>query len=189
MRVSREKFAENRALILEAACDLFREKGFDGIGVADIMKAAGLTHGGFYGHFESKEKLAFEASRILVEKTRDRWRQIVEKAEGDPLEALLQHYLSRRNLQSRACVFASLTQEVSRQGAGLQSTFSGGLTDLVDVLAEIVAGETPEARRANALSTLAAMMGAVILARTMDDGAMADEFLAATHRQLSRQQV
>lgn len=188
MRVGREKFAENRARILNVACDLFREKGFDGIGVADIMKAAGLTHGGFYRHFDSKENLAFEASRVLVEKTRLRWLEIVDTAEGDPLEALLLHYLSRRNLQSRACVFASLVQEVSRQGAGLQSTFSGGLTDLAAVLAGIVAGETPQARRATALATLSAMMGAVILARAMDDADMADEFLAATHRQLLRRQ-
>lgn len=186
MRVSREKFAENRARILDVACDLFRENGFDGIGVSDIMKAAGLTHGGFYGHFESKESLACEASKALVEKTRDRWQAIVDTAEGDPLEALLRHYLSRRNLQSQACVFASLTQEVSRQGARMQSTFSGGLTDLVDVLVEIVTGDTPQARRANALATLSAMMGAVTLARAMDDADLADEFLAATHRQLSR---
>jgi TetR/AcrR family transcriptional regulator, transcriptional repressor for nem operon len=187
MRVSREKFAENRTRILDVACDLFRENGFDGIGVSDIMKAAGLTHGGFYGHFESKESLACEASKALVDKTRNRWQEIVDTAEGDPLEALLRHYLSRRNLQSKACVFASLTQEVSRQGARMQSTFSGGLTDLADVLVEIVAGDTPQARRANALATLSAMMGAVTLARAMDDADLADEFLAATYRQLSRQ--
>lgn len=187
MRVSREKFAENRTRILEVAGDLFREKGFDGIGVADIMKAAGLTHGGFYGHFDSKESLACEASKALVDKTRRRWQEIVDTAEGDPLAALLRHYLSRRNLQSPACVFAVLTQEVSRHGNEMQSTFAAGLIDLADVLVEIVAGDTLQARRATALATLSAMMGAVILARAMDDADLADEFLAATFRQLSGQ--
>jgi TetR/AcrR family transcriptional repressor of nem operon len=187
MRVSREKFAENRARILDVAGDLFRQKGFDGIGVADIMKAAGLTHGGFYGHFDSKESLAREASQTLVERTRIRWQEIVDTAEGDPLEALLRHYLSRRNLESPACVFAALTQDVSRHGPEMRSTFTGGLTDLADVLSQVVAGATPEKRRARALSTLSAMMGAVILARAMDDPDLADEFLEATHRQLSAQ--
>ncbi|MGO7465227.1 TetR/AcrR family transcriptional regulator, partial [Rhizobium ruizarguesonis] len=62
MRVSREKFAENREKILSVAGVLFRENGFDGVGVADIMKAEGLTHGGFYGHFDSKDDLALEVS-------------------------------------------------------------------------------------------------------------------------------
>lgn len=185
MRVSREKFAENRARILDVAGELFRERGFDGIGVADIMKAAGLTHGGFYGHFSSKDSLACEASKALIEKTKIRWQEIVDAAEGDPLEALLRHYLSRRNLQSPACVFAALTQDVSRHGPEMQSTFTAGLTDLADVLSQVVPGATPEMRRAKALSTLSAMMGAVILARAMDDPDLADEFLDATRRQLS----
>ena len=187
MKVSREKSAENRARILDVAGELFREKGFDGIGVADIMKAAGLTHGGFYGHFDSKDSLAFEASKALVEKTKSRWKAVLDNATGDPLETLLQHYLSRRNLEQPTCVFATLTQEVSRQGASMQSAFTAGLADLADMLVPVVAGDTPEMRRANALATLSAMMGAVILARSLDDPALADAFLAATHRQLSSQ--
>lgn len=188
MKVSREKSAENRARILEVAGELFREKGFDGIGVADIMKAAGLTHGGFYGHFDSKESLAQEASKALVEQAKDRWQHVLDTATDDPLEALLRHYLSRRNLKQTTCAFATLTQEVSRQGANMQSTFTAGLADLADILVPVVAGDTPAARRANALATLSAMMGAVILARSLDDADLADEFLAATHRQLSRLQ-
>jgi len=77
MRVTREKFAENREKILTAASVLFRENGFDGVGVADIMKAAGLTHGGFYGHFESKDDLALEVSRKLIERVEERWRELI----------------------------------------------------------------------------------------------------------------
>src|SRR5882762_2494795 len=106
MRVSREKFAENRERILQVAGELFRAKGFDGIGVAEIMKAAGLTHGGFYGHFSSKDDLAREASKALVAKTKERWQAVIDNAPEEPLDALLRHYLSRRNLESSDCVFA-----------------------------------------------------------------------------------
>src|SRR5215510_8170539 len=98
MRVSRERFAENREKILAVAGELFREKGFDGIGVAGIMKAAGLTHGGFYGHFESKDELACEASKALVARSQERWKAVVAASPEKPLEALLGHYLSHRNV-------------------------------------------------------------------------------------------
>ena len=172
MRVSREKFAENRERILQVAGELFREKGFDGIGVAEIMKAAGLTHGGFYGHFDSKDDLACEASKALVTKTKERWQDIIDES-PEPLDALLTHYLSRRNLESSNCVFASLTQEVSRHGPNMQSTFTGGLMDLTAILEQVMPGQTEEERRRKALASLSAMMGAVILARAMDNPALA----------------
>lgn len=187
MRVSREKFAQNREKILEVAGELFREKGFDGIGVADIMKAAGLTHGGFYGHFESKDALACEASKNLASKTETSWKEVVGRSSDAPLEALLEHYLSRRNVVDRgtSCVFASLTQEVSRHGPEMREAFTGGLMALAGILEELVPGETPEERRRRALASLSSMMGAVILARAMDNPDLADEFLAATRQELS----
>jgi TetR/AcrR family transcriptional repressor of nem operon len=185
MRVSREKFAENRERILQVAGELFRAKGFDGIGVAEIMKAAGLTHGGFYGHFSSKDDLAREASKALVAKTKERWQTVIDNAPKEPLDALLRHYLSRRNLESSDCVFASLTQEVSRHGPAMQSTFTGGLMDLATILEQVTPGDTPEERRRKALASLSSMMGAVILARAMDNPHLADELLAATQAELS----
>ena len=185
MRVSREKFAENRERILQVAGELFRAKGFDGIGVAEIMKAAGLTHGGFYGHFSSKDDLAREASKALVAKTKERWQAVIDNAPEEPLDALLRHYLSRRNLESSDCVFASLTQEVSRHGPAMQSTFTGGLMDLATILEQVTPGDTPEERRRKALASLSSMMGAVILARAMDNPHLADELLAATQAELS----
>lgn len=185
MRVSREKFAENRERILQVAGELFRAKGFDGIGVAEIMKAAGLTHGGFYGHFSSKDDLAREASKALVAKTKERWQAVIDNSPEEPLDALLRHYLSRRNLESSDCVFASLTQEVSRHGPAMQSTFTGGLMDLATILEKVTPGDTPEERRRKALASLSSMMGAVILARAMDNPHLADELLAATQAELS----
>src|SRR5215470_13912911 len=78
MKVSKEQAAETRERILGTAAKLYREHGFDGIGVADLMKQAGLTHGGFYGHFESKDQLAEEASNRAVERALKRWREIAD---------------------------------------------------------------------------------------------------------------
>lgn len=94
MRVSREKATETRERILDAASGLFRAKGFGGIGVADIMKAADLTHGGFYGHFSSKDDLVSEASRRSMARAATNWARIVADAPDKPYAALLAHYLS-----------------------------------------------------------------------------------------------
>ena len=92
MKVSKEQMAENRERILNAAAQLFREKGFDGIGVADLMKSAGLTHGGFYGHFASKDELMAQASARALHRLQTAWatiaRDAVDKGQ-DPLACLL----------------------------------------------------------------------------------------------------
>src|SRR3954464_12145955 len=97
MRVSREQALQNRERIVETAAQLFRERGFDGIGVADLMKEAGLTHGGFYGHFSSKEELIREASARALTSTFALLSKEAERAAGDPLSALASGYLSHRH--------------------------------------------------------------------------------------------
>src|SRR6185437_2367094 len=82
MKVTREQAAENHDRIVETAARLFREHGFEGVGVAELMKAAGLTHGGFYGHFESKEDLVQRACERVLERSTERWRDRVEGARG-----------------------------------------------------------------------------------------------------------
>ncbi|MDM9621545.1 TetR/AcrR family transcriptional regulator [Rhizobium sp. S96] len=187
MRVSREKFAENREKILAVAGVLFRERGFEGTGVAEIMKAAGLTHGGFYGHFESKEDLALEVSRKLIERVKIRWRELIAAAPDRPLEALLDHYLSRCSVDDPggSCVFASLVQEVSRSRGAVRETFNDGLSDLVEILSEIVPGSTSEERRDKGFTTLSSMMGAVILARAVESRELSDSFLFTAKASLS----
>src|SRR5260221_14448270 len=100
MRVSRQKAAENRERIIDAAGALFREHGFDGIGVADIMKAAGLTHGGFYGHFESKDDLAAEACTAAL--SREWGKEAVKRSKGGGLEAIVKAYLSPQHRSNRS---------------------------------------------------------------------------------------
>src|SRR6058998_1573826 len=87
MKVSREQAAQNRERIVETAAQLFRERGFEGIGVADLMQEAGLTHGGFYGHFSSKEDLIAEAAARAFEGSVAVWSNVAERASGDALSA------------------------------------------------------------------------------------------------------
>src|ERR1700676_5219697 len=107
MRVSRTKAAEHRDRIIDAAGALFRAKGFGGIGVADIMKAADLTHGGFYGHFASKDDLIAQASRRSMQRSAEAWRRMVAQSGGNALAELLTHYVSSRHRDDPAhgCAF------------------------------------------------------------------------------------
>jgi TetR/AcrR family transcriptional repressor of nem operon len=181
MRVSREQAAENRERILEIASRLFRERGLDGIGVADLMKAAGLTHGGFYGHFASKEDLMAQACARALEGSLATWRKRVEAEPDDPLAALAALYLSTAHCDKpgEGCALAALASEAARHEAPVRHAMTEGLRPLVDLLAHLLPGRSRAARREKALATFAAMVGAVVLARAVDDPALAEETLQA----------
>ena len=117
MRVSRAQADENRERILDTATRLFRERGIDGIGVADLMKSAGLTHGGFYGHFKSKDDLVAQACGRAMARMRENWARVIDQASGDPLDTMADHYLSSRHRENvgRGCLMAALGSEVARQ--------------------------------------------------------------------------
>src|SRR5271170_4176558 len=106
MKVSRAQAAENRERILDVATRLFRERGIDGIGVADLMQAAGLTHGGFYGHFKSKDDLAVQACRRAFARSAESWASVVENTSGDPLASICRQYVSERHRDApgRGCL-------------------------------------------------------------------------------------
>ena len=89
MKVSREQAARNRERILDTAGQLFCERGFEGIGVADMMKAAGLTHGAFYGHFSSKEDLIAQACARAFSRSHERWSQRAGRTSDDPLSSIV----------------------------------------------------------------------------------------------------
>lgn len=182
MKVSREQAVENRNRIIDVASKLFRDKGFDGIGVADLMKAAGLTHGGFYGHFKSKEDLAIQACERISGRSRDKWTAIADGAEADPLEALVKNYVSIRHRDGAesGCLFSSLSSDAGRAGPPVKRVFAAGLQSLVAILERAVPGRSTEAKRRKALATMSQMVGAVILARAVEEEAFSDEILAAT---------
>ena len=120
MRVSREKAAENRERILDAASGLFRAKGFGGIGVADIMKAADLTHGGFYGHFASKDDLVAEASRRSMERAAVNWSRVVAGATASPTPLCSSTTCRQTIATNRAAVARLQPSVVMRRGAATQ---------------------------------------------------------------------
>jgi TetR/AcrR family transcriptional repressor of nem operon len=179
MKVSREQAAENRARVLEVAGRLFREKGFDGIAVAEIMKGAGLTHGGFYNQFGSKDDLAAEACAQVLAEAAERWRKLGEGA--DPLGTLVGSYLSARHRDGagKGCAIPALAADAARQPAAIRAAFTKGLRDFIDVLATFVPGRAAAARREKALATMSGMVGAMVLARAVNDAELSDEILRA----------
>jgi len=189
MRVSKEQAAENRRRIVEVAGTMFRERGFNGIGVADLMKEAGLTHGGFYGHFGSKDDLAAEACTLALAKAAERWGMAADEAGGpdDPLAAIAGFYLSaaHRDAPASGCPIAALGVDAARQDGPVRRAFTDGLRPFVEVLGRLVPGRSWAARRETALATLSAMVGAVILARAVDDPALSDDILAAAKARIT----
>ena len=181
MKVSREQAAQNRERIVEAAAQLFRERGFDGIGVADLMKAAGLTHGGFYGHFSSKDDLIAEASARALTRSLALWGKLAERASGDPLSAVAGAYLTSRHRDNpgAGCLLAALGPDVSRQGPLVRRAVTGYVRSAVDLLTKLVPGKSGAARREKAISTYATLVGAMVIARAVDDRALSQEILDA----------
>jgi TetR/AcrR family transcriptional repressor of nem operon len=186
MRVSRQKAAANRERIIDAAGALFREKGFDGIGVADIMKAVDLTHGGFYGHFASKDDLIAQASRRALASAAANWGKIVDEAPKHRYAALLEHYLSPRHRDhpGHGCAFAALSADAARCGKPVRAAFAGGLEPLIDIVVGAIPGRSKPARRRKAIAAVAELVGALILARAVDDPALSDEILDAARSEL-----
>jgi TetR/AcrR family transcriptional regulator, transcriptional repressor for nem operon len=175
MKVDQKTMAAHRAAILTQAGRLFRRHGIDGVAVADITGAAGLTHGGFYGHFPSKSALAADACRSSLEHAAETWRQraaAARRSGADPIATLIDAYLTpaRRDQPDTGCMLAALGPEASRDPQ-LRSAMATGVNALVAVLAELIAERRPDATPAAnaqaALAALAAMSGGLSLARTL----------------------
>lgn len=180
MKVSREQVAENRRNILEAASRLFREKGFEAVSVAEVMKAAGLTHGGFYGHFKSKDDLI---AQTLAHATG------AAAALAPGLADYAGDYLSPAHCADLGggCTVAALGAETIRQAPEARAAMTESLRRQIARLADAAPGEDPAARRQAAIGAWAAMVGAVVLARMSDDAALSDEVLAATRDWIDQQ--
>jgi TetR/AcrR family transcriptional repressor of nem operon len=186
VRVTREQAVANREKILEVAGALFRERGFDGIGVAEIMKRAGLTHGGFYGHFASKDDLAAEiTARVLG---RSGWMERLTGTQKPSFSDLVRQYLSPRHRDDpgRGCLFAALGSDVVRQPRSVRRAFTEGLRLRVDALARLAPGRSAAARRQKSLATMAGLVGALILSRAVDDPKFSDEILEAVATSIGR---
>jgi TetR/AcrR family transcriptional regulator, transcriptional repressor for nem operon len=191
MKVSRAQAAENRERILDVATRLFRERGIDGIGVSDLMQAAGLTHGGFYGHFESKEDLVAQACARAVSRMRQNWTNVVDQSTGDPLEALAATYLTpkHRDGAGRGCPMAALGPEIARQGPTVRRAFTDELRPFLDYLSRVVQGSSNNLRRQKALAAYAGLVGALVVSRAVDDPDLSNEILAAVATTMHHNEV
>lgn len=175
MKVTREQAKKNRAHVVEVAGTRFRRHGFDGIGVADLMQAAGLTHGGFYNNFASKDALAAEAVTRVFAETTERLRQYALAA-ADPHAAMVRFYLSPEHRDSieAGCAIAALSQDAARGSPELRAAFEAGITAYLDLIVEIAGVSRPRA-----MATYATMVGALTLSRTVTDPALAEGMLTA----------
>jgi TetR/AcrR family transcriptional regulator, transcriptional repressor for nem operon len=177
MKVSREQVAENRRRILDAAAQLFRERGFENVTVAEVMSAAGLTHGGFYGHFDSKEALIDAA--MAHEPSGRRARATLENP-----SRYADSYLSRQHRDNITCPFSALGTEVARGSPAVRHTMTESLRRQIDAVIPAAQGATAQERRRNAIATLSTMVGAMVLARIVDDERLSDEVLTAARASL-----
>lgn len=189
MKVSREQAALNRERIVDVAAKLFREKGYEGIGVADLMQHAGLTHGGFYGHFKSKEDLLTEACQHALDNSLASWQRRVDADPQQALAGISDAYLSRKHLEQPGdgCLAAALGQDVARIDSALRPAFTQATRRQFDVLAGLMPDGTAQQRRDAAIATFSTLVGAMVLARAVDDDALADEILASVARTLKTQ--
>ena len=142
MKVTRQQVAKNRQRILEVAGKLFREKGFDGVSVADIMKSAGLTHGAFYGHFASKDDLAAQACAHCIANTQDTWTALASGKPADQLGAIVSAYATphHRDDLGGGCVLAALGADAVRQRGAVRRAFTDGIRSTVAMLSMIAPG-------------------------------------------------
>jgi TetR/AcrR family transcriptional regulator, transcriptional repressor for nem operon len=189
MRKSKEESAETRKRIVEAASAEFRRHGIDGTGLAGLMAAAGLTHGGFYKHFESKEQVVEEALALAIEAMVEEIRRTsLASPRSRGLRVAIKDYLSieHRDNAAGGCPFVALAGEVAREGDAVRSAATTGFLDMVDVIATRLGGVSLEADRKEALAIASMMIGAVTMARTVNDPDLSASILRQAYKHLTR---
>jgi TetR/AcrR family transcriptional repressor of nem operon len=193
MRLTRAESERNRKQILEVAGRLFRERGFDGVGLDDLMKAAGFTHGGFYNHFASKAELVAKASAAGTAKAKADLVESLSDPRKDRWDRFVRDYLSKEHRGDPAggCTLGALAADAARKGPKVQARFAEAVEGMAGALADYLArkpsrGKRARAGRQRALQMLSELVGALVLARAVAaaDPALSDEILAANRRGL-----
>ncbi|WP_416760006.1 TetR/AcrR family transcriptional regulator [Roseateles sp. So40a] len=183
MRITKAQAQANRAHVVETASELFRERGYDGVGVADLMAAAGFTHGGFYKQFGSKTDLIAESAACGIAQT------VALTADGISPAEFVRQYLSREHRDHRGtgCTMAALGGDAARQPDSVRAAFAAGIENLVTALSRCdgVGAESADASetRARVLAVLSHAVGAIVMSRACpDDSSLAEEFLTAARK-------
>jgi TetR/AcrR family transcriptional repressor of nem operon len=187
MRSTKTKTIETRGRIIAEAAQQFRTHGFAGIGVAELMHGIGLTHGGFYAHFKSKEELMALACRRAVAEMLDVWRARAEAAPDDALDAIIRPYLSREHLVQPAtgCLMAALGPEAARQSAPVRQAVTECLEDVLETLGRYVRGPSATERRKQAICIFSSLVGAMVAARAVIDPQLSDAILSTVEDALT----
>jgi TetR/AcrR family transcriptional repressor of nem operon len=174
MKVTKDKAAANKEALLTAASWLYREKGIDGIGIGELSRSVGLTHGGFYGQFPGgKEQLAAEAVTKTFETNIRDWqaaRSIAELVEG---------YLTQNHLDNwtEGCPIPALAADVARTGGTVSQSFTKGVERLIEILMPLVEGANQDEKHQEALRVIASIAGAMLIARALDNPQLSKAFL------------
>ncbi|HEU0083669.1 MAG TPA: TetR/AcrR family transcriptional regulator [Bradyrhizobium sp.] len=182
MRYSKDHKQETHARIVKKASVRLREKGAHGIGVADLMKEAGLTHGGFYAHFDSREALVIEAFGYAMDRSTERWRKLAEDTPPERRLAIIaDSYLTRthRDDPGHGCAVPALGAEIARESPKTRKAFAARLEQMIDMLADQIPDVPRKVARKQAMATLATMMGTLVLARVAGSGEFSDDILDA----------
>ncbi|PSO15268.1 TetR/AcrR family transcriptional regulator [Bradyrhizobium sp. MOS003] len=180
MRYSPEHKQETHDRIVKKASVRLREKGAHGIGVADLMKEAGLTHGGFYAHFDSREALVIEAFGYAMDRSMEHWRKLTDEVSPDKRLAMIADaYLStlHRDNPGHGCSIPALGAEIARESPKARKAFAGKLDEMIEMLADNIPNVPRKAARKQAVATLATMAGTMLLARIAGSSELSDEVL------------
>jgi TetR/AcrR family transcriptional regulator, transcriptional repressor for nem operon len=193
MRRSRQEAAETRWHIVESAASEFRNNGIDGTGLAGLMAAAGLTHGGFYKHFDSKEQVVEEALTLAVESMIELLSESAKRASSASpgnrgLQTIISKYLSvdHRDDAAHGCPFAGLGCEIARSSDSVREAMTIGFLKMADLIADHLDGAPTAAARKEALWMFSTMVGAVTMARMVTDPEVSESILRETRKHLIR---
>jgi len=182
MRYSKEHKQETHARIVRKASVRLREKGAHGVGVADLMKEAGLTHGGFYAHFDSRDALVIEAFAHAMDRSTERWRKMVSETPPEKrLTTMVENYLTaaHRDDPGHGCAVPALSADIARESPKTRKAFAAKVEQMIDMMADQIPEVPRKAARKQAAAALATMMGTLVLARVTGSGELSDDILAA----------
>ena len=182
MRYSKEHKQETHARIVRKASVRLREKGAHGIGVSDLMKEAGLTHGGFYAHFDSREALVIEAFNYAMDRSTERWRKMAEETPPEKrFAAVVDSYLTalHRDDPGHGCAVPTLGPEIARESAKTRKAFAAKLDEMIEMMADQVPELPRKVARQQAIAALSTMAGALVLSRVAGSGEFSEEILGA----------
>jgi TetR/AcrR family transcriptional repressor of nem operon len=189
MRKSKQEAAETRRRIVKAAAAKFRQNGIGGTGLSDLMAAAGLTHGGFYRHFDSKDQIVAEACTAAAKSLAEQLAaSVCKKSPQRGLKAIVENYLSaaHRDEPADGCPIAALGSEIARGDERTRDAATQALLKFVEIIASQFGKTRPDVARRRALVAAATMIGALTMSRIVTDSELSATILRQAERHLIR---